>query len=397
MLKRVGPVILLLVMLLLGAGLGYATGVSSVQINSTGLWQLHPSYQGFYVQAVADAYAKDSGSPAAVARATERLSYLCQRDDGLKSAIAEAQKYYQDEVSRANLAQLDSLVESGQVKQSTQVQVCVTTPIESWTPIAQWAWVGILLAAIGIVAYGVLQIVRANDAGAGAPAGAAVPISGVAAPAGAAAGERGKATVPAAPKPPIPVAGAKSVAQAGAKISASIEKTDFTTAGVTPPIVQFMTTYLHGDDLYDDSFSIETASGDFLGETGMGISETLPAPGEAKKVTAFEVWLFDKNDIRTVTKVIMSDYAFNDDAIRAKLAPKGEAVMAKAGDKISLETASLRIQARVVDLAYGSGATPANGFFERITIELAAWKREGTSSPAGAPASGSTPSGLPNI
>ena len=157
-------------------------------------------------------------------------------------------------------------------------------------------------------------------------------------------------------------------------MSAVAERTDYALEG-RPPIVQFMTTYLHGDDLYDDTFSIETPTGQFLGETGVAVAETIDEK-DGKKVTAFEVWLFDKNDIRTVTKVVMSDHAFNDDAIKAKLAPKGEAVLAKSGDTLMLETATLRIKARLVDISYGSGPYPPNSFFERITIELAAWPRE---------------------
>ena len=68
-----------------------------------------------------------------------------------------------------------------------------------------------------------------------------------------------------------------------------------------PPVVQFMTTYMLGDDLYDDSFSIDAPTGEFLGECGVGISETIGV-GDPKKVTAFEVWLFDKNDIQDCDK-----------------------------------------------------------------------------------------------
>jgi hypothetical protein len=149
------------------------------------------------------------------------------------------------------------------------------------------------------------------------------------------------------------------------------------------PVGQYMSTYVMGDDLYDDSFSIETASGEFLGETGAGISKTIGV-GDPKKVTAIEVWVFDKNDIRTVTKVIMSEHAFNDEGIRAELAPKGEAVLAKPGAIIMLETQTLTVQARVVDLAYGSGALPPNSFFERLTIEITAWPKKAS---AAAPAS----------
>lgn len=142
------------------------------------------------------------------------------------------------------------------------------------------------------------------------------------------------------------------------------------------PIARFQTTFARGHDSYDDSFSIENAQGDFLGECGVGISESigLDAP---KNVTAFEVWLFDKNDIRTVTKVIMSDHAFFDDALKAKLAPKGEPVLAREGETIVLETATLIINAEVTDMAYGTGSLPPKSFFERFTVELSAWAKEG--------------------
>jgi hypothetical protein len=51
-------------------------------------------------------------------------------------------------------------------------------------------------------------------------------------------------------------------------------------------------------------------------------------------------------------------------------------VLARPGDTITLETATLRVKARLVDISYGSGPFPPNSFFERITIELAAWSRE---------------------
>jgi len=35
----------------------------------------------------------------------------------------------------------------------------------------------------------------------------------------------------------------------------------------------------------------------------------------------------------------------------------------------------LIVTARVVDMAYGGGALPPNSFFERLTIEIAAFKK----------------------
>jgi hypothetical protein len=174
------------------------------------------------------------------------------------------------------------------------------------------------------------------------------------------------------------------------------QKTDFAAQGGPPPMGQFMSSYVTGDDLYDDSFSVETPDGMFLGECGAGISEVLQpiVPGEAKKVTAVEVWLFDKNDIRTETKVLASEYAMNDPELRQKLATKGDVIPLQPGQTLELVTQTLRLEARVVDLEYLDVA-PANGVISRLTVELAAWQTEGAaesgSSGAGPFEGGTTP------
>jgi len=146
--------------------------------------------------------------------------------------------------------------------------------------------------------------------------------------------------------------------------------------GAQEPLANFRTIYGLGDDLYDDSFSIESAAGDFLGECGVGIGDTIGV-GDPKKVSAFEIWLFDKNDIQTVTKVVMSRYAFGDESTRNRLSAKGDPAQAQNGAVISLETASLEVEARIVDMIYGESALPSESFFERMTIELRAWPRAG--------------------
>jgi len=150
------------------------------------------------------------------------------------------------------------------------------------------------------------------------------------------------------------------------------EWTDYSSIGEQPPISQFMASYKIGDDLFDDSFSVDSASGEFLGECGVGISETIGV-GDPKKVTAFEVWLFDKNDIQTVTKVLMSAHAFGDNTLRQRLAAKGEPVLVEPGTQTILETATLRLVARVVDINYGEGALPESSFFDSLILELAVW------------------------
>ena len=138
---------------------------------------------------------------------------------------------------------------------------------------------------------------------------------------------------------------------------------------VGEPLGHFVASYTIGQDSYDQSFSIESPTSEFLGECGMGISEIVNA-GPPASVTAFEVWLFDKNDIRTVTKVLMSKYAYDDDALRAKLAPKGEAVLVEPGETIVLETATLRIDAEISEMGYDEAATPPQSYFTRLTLSL---------------------------
>lgn len=167
--------------------------------------------------------------------------------------------------------------------------------------------------------------------------------------------------------PPTPAMQAQQAARQAAW-------TDYQSTGAEPPMAQYMASYKLGDDLFDDSFSIDSPAGEFMGECGVGISETIGV-GEPKKVTAFEVWLFDKNDIQTVTKVLMSNHAFSDEAARQRLAAKGEPVLVEPGTEAVLETQTLQLVARVVDMGYGEGALPGESFFERFILELAIWPK----------------------
>jgi len=163
-------------------------------------------------------------------------------------------------------------------------------------------------------------------------------------------------------------------AQQAADIVRTTEKTDYVSKGEAPPVAHYITTYVIGDDLFDDSFSIDSPSGEFLGECGVGISETIGV-GDPKKVTAFEVWMFDKNDIQTVTKVLMSAHAFNDSSVRSKLEAKGELVAFEPQRQVVLETQTLQMIATISDMQYGQGVLPEGSYFDRVTLELAIWSK----------------------
>ena len=140
------------------------------------------------------------------------------------------------------------------------------------------------------------------------------------------------------------------------------------------PVAQFMTTYMLGDDMYDESFTFDAPNGEFLGECGVSSSDTIGV-GEPKKVSAFDIWLFDKNDIQTITKVVMSKHAFEDGATRQRLEIRGEPIKAEEGKQFILETATLRLEAKLVNFQYGDLPLPDDSYFQRATMELAVYRK----------------------
>jgi hypothetical protein len=140
------------------------------------------------------------------------------------------------------------------------------------------------------------------------------------------------------------------------------------------PIKHWSGTYTLGQDNYDEFFTIETDKGDFLGESGMGIMEAIPGTSP-KQVKAFDVGLFDKTDITTLSRVVMTESAYNDPNLRAKIEanPQAEAILAEAGKEFTLETSALRVAAKIEEMEYG----PGNEFFNKLKMSLNVFIKEG--------------------
>jgi len=201
----------------------------------------------------------------------------------------------------------------------------------------------ILLVAAGLFLY---MRIRGRQA---APKPAAVPAEPASQTPAPSAGVSEQASVPPPVAPPPTRPGATPIAKS---------------------LGTFAATYKFGEDNYDTSFTLETTRGEFLGETGMGSSETI-GEGKPDKVTAFDIWLFDKTDVRTVTQILMSDAAFNDQTTRQRLATKGELVLAEKGKTVRLETATLIVDCEIVDLVYASTpGLPPNSHFQKLIVEM---------------------------
>jgi hypothetical protein len=157
--------------------------------------------------------------------------------------------------------------------------------------------------------------------------------------------------------------------------AAERQMTDFASLGEPDPVVHRLTTYVMGDTHYDESFSIELSSGDFVGECGLGIAAPVNRY-DPSRVTAFELWLFDKSDIRTVTTFLLSQHALDDAALRSRWQSKGELVLAEPDGVTVMETRTLRLRARVLDMQYGFSDTfPQASFFDYLVLEIAVWQR----------------------
>jgi hypothetical protein len=292
---------------------------------------LHPAYRDYYLTMVADEYSRTRDLDLARRQLSADNPGDVHRWSS-KQIVADLRKLAQS--PSANKDQLNAL--AADLERAPAPAQAARGP--NWTLIFLGAVA--LLAVVAIGAVLVLPRLRGEQAGAARP---------------------------------------QAVAVRSALASKAVEPTATWAGEAEKPLAQFVTTYEIGDDRYDTSFSIETATGDFLGECGVGIGETIGV-GNPDKVTAFEVWLFDKNDIRTVTKVLMSEYAYGDQALRTKLAPKGEPELARPEAALELETASLKVRARVVEMDYGSGELQPRSFFNKVVLELAAWPK-GASAP----------------
>jgi hypothetical protein len=170
-------------------------------------------------------------------------------------------------------------------------------------------------------------------------------------------------------RPPDVHARALKIEQAARK-----RATHFPASNGPRPVIHQVSTYVYGDRHYDESFGIELADNTYLGECGMSIATPVNRY-DRDKVAAFEVWLFDKQDIHTQAAVLASRHAHGDPAERAKLARKGEVLPAEVDAVVVLETKTLRLRARVLAGGYGFADTlPSDSFFDHLVVEIAVWQ-----------------------
>lgn len=143
----------------------------------------------------------------------------------------------------------------------------------------------------------------------------------------------------------------------------------------TPTAGKFTAFYRQGDLDYDENFMIEGQTGSgYRGECGMGIAETLD--NDMASPTAMDVWLFDKGDVRTMTVVLLSDYAYGNAAMRDRLRDKGDIVLAAPGTVFHIAHKTLDLEGRIAEMAYADGAGPAKSVFKTLRVDLTVTPRD---------------------
>ena len=148
------------------------------------------------------------------------------------------------------------------------------------------------------------------------------------------------------------------------------EKDDKAQGSADDILIHYQSVYRIGNDMYDEVFSIDQGD-NFRGECGISIGETLNNT-EPKAVTAFEVWLFDKDDIHTATWYLMSDFALDNEGICKRLEQRGKCDRIRKHDVYVLETETLTVEIKVLELEYGTEMEEKNSYFTNVVFDVIA-------------------------
>ena len=142
------------------------------------------------------------------------------------------------------------------------------------------------------------------------------------------------------------------------------------------PLATFApTVYRHGDDHFDEDFAINGSMGELIGECGASIADRIGVESPAR-VSALSLWVFDKNDFQSTTKMLLTEYAWNDPVIRTKLKARGDAVLAINGGVVEILTSMLRVDVTVNGLELNSDNNPPQGYFDNVTLTFTVYRRE---------------------
>ncbi len=343
----------------------------------------YPQYREVYAARVANRFRALGGNEAALQEAYDLLGVttgdvtLNNAYEMIRSANEVARLDLQrdpalrrfnenDQIALTALEQaLDTVIQSGQGPKPEDIQPGPPAQARARSRLIG----GLIVLLVTVVAGGVVvlvdravgTVVKSSN---GAPAYAAAdarPAAFISEMSSADAGRVGEPRAPYAP--------------AASAFTPGPAPTAVTAPAAEAPLISFPPcTYTHGDDQFDEDFAINGAMGELIGECGASIADRLGLDTPAR-VSALAVWVFDKNDFQSTTKVLMSEYAYKEPTIRSKLTARGEPVLAQNNGVIEVLTSTLRVHIQVTGLQYNTDGNPPNGYFERVTLNFTVYRR----------------------
>lgn len=129
---------------------------------------------------------------------------------------------------------------------------------------------------------------------------------------------------------------------------------------------------------YKESFQIKDQFQEVVGECGLKVAEGVDVI-QGNQVPALEVWLYDKEDGRTVSTILLSEHAFRDAERFAQPAvTAGRVEQAEAQRVLHLETANLRLEAEILAVSYveAVGGVPPNAYFAGLDVQMTPTAKE---------------------
>jgi len=133
---------------------------------------------------------------------------------------------------------------------------------------------------------------------------------------------------------------------------------------------EFSTEFVEGDLEYEDSSNIHAQNGELLGECGVSIAERYGL-GDSSRPVAFAVWVFDKGALSSSTRILLTPFAFGNNAIQRKLEMRGELLLLQEDNlRFEIHTESMRVEVYVSDVEFSRVDSTPMGSIRRACFRM---------------------------
>ena len=145
-----------------------------------------------------------------------------------------------------------------------------------------------------------------------------------------------------------------------------------TTATSLAKVGDFMAVFQMGEPDYDEAFDINDPTDGYMGQCGLQLNE--PVGRNRDQAVALQAWLWDSSDPDTRTRVLMSEGAYRDTAMRSQQAGEHDVLQVRAGTEFELESHDLLMRGRVEKVDY-TDQEPLRGIFAELQVRLQVYRK----------------------